>query len=166
MQPKDVYCFQIHSASLCLFIGDLRLLMLRDINEQCLLMLYLFCCWSMSLLLCMFGWCGYYDKSTFLLMNKATSISVTMYLTTYFKIAVLQSINKSYLFCNCEWSLFTWIQDKSTRWCYGSWISKICQIFEKSKSLKPGWVWWCAHLIPALEVEASRSLSWRPALIA
>lgn len=26
--------------------------------------------------------------------------------------------------------------------------------------------WWCAHLILALEVEASRSLSWRPALIA
>jgi hypothetical protein len=34
MQQNDVFCFCIHSLSLCPFIKDLSPLMLRDINEQ------------------------------------------------------------------------------------------------------------------------------------
>lgn len=41
---KNGSCFGIHSVSLCLFIWTLRQLMLRDINEQCLLIPDTFCC--------------------------------------------------------------------------------------------------------------------------
>jgi hypothetical protein len=34
---NDASCFCIHSVSLCLFIGDMSALMLRDINDQRLL---------------------------------------------------------------------------------------------------------------------------------
>ena len=37
MQQKERSCFCIHSVSLCLFIGELSLLILNDINDQWLL---------------------------------------------------------------------------------------------------------------------------------
>jgi hypothetical protein len=37
MQQKDGQCVSVHSVSLCLFIRELRPLMLKEINEQCLL---------------------------------------------------------------------------------------------------------------------------------
>ena len=42
MQQKDRFCFCIQSVSLCLFIGDLSLLMLMDINDQWLLVPHIF----------------------------------------------------------------------------------------------------------------------------
>ena len=39
MQLKDGSCLFIHSVSLCLFIGKLSLLILRDINDEWLLIL-------------------------------------------------------------------------------------------------------------------------------
>ena len=44
--------FFIHSVSLCLFIGELRPLMLRDINEQCLLITVILLLLLLLLLLC------------------------------------------------------------------------------------------------------------------
>ena len=37
MQQNDGYCFCIHFVSFCLLLGGLRLLMLKDINDQWLL---------------------------------------------------------------------------------------------------------------------------------
>lgn len=55
MGQRDGYCFRMHSVSLSLWIGELKLLMLRAINGQCWLIpviLLLWCgppsliCWS------------------------------------------------------------------------------------------------------------------------
>ena len=59
-QQKDGFCFRIHSVSLYLFMGKLRLLTFRDINDCC------------SLVLVCFGFivggvivCGFYSPCSF-----------------------------------------------------------------------------------------------------
>ena len=52
MQQKDGSCFHIHSVSVCLFIGELSPLILRNINDQWLINLVIF-----LVVVCVFCWC-------------------------------------------------------------------------------------------------------------
>ena len=53
MQQKDVFCFHIHSVSLCHFIGELNPLILRDINDQWLLIPVIFLFLLLLVIVCL-----------------------------------------------------------------------------------------------------------------
>ena len=85
MQQKNEFCFHIQSDTLCFFIGMFRLFILKDINDQrllvpvilvflvdddivCVFSFFVICCCEIIYCLCFCGCCQVPEVGVFLLV--------------------------------------------------------------------------------------------------